>query len=229
MPGANWAPHAPHLVAGTPGASTLITSRPHEGELVGAERARVGRGCEVDHANTCQQVRSWNPLAARKAAERITGGASRPGDRQARSGRVFRSVRIARRPGDANGRMAPNAQAPPRRRRCSSWSTGRGGSARNRPRSHNGPSGSRRWRGLGLPIMAGHVDVRFCSNWSTCFSSGRFGTTALASVGISVFLTFLFLSAFGGTLRCGPGHDVAPGRRGWGIRPGPATCVPPSC
>ena len=50
---------------------------------------------------------------------------------------------------------------------------------------------------LGLPIMAGMSTYVLLELVDMLFV-GRFGTTALASVGIAVFLTFLFLSAFGG-------------------------------
>jgi MATE family multidrug resistance protein len=50
---------------------------------------------------------------------------------------------------------------------------------------------------LGLPIMAGMSTYVFLELVDLLFV-GRLGTTALASVGISVFLVFLFLAIFGG-------------------------------
>ena len=50
---------------------------------------------------------------------------------------------------------------------------------------------------LGLPIMAGMSTYVFLELIDLLFV-GRLGTTALAAVGISVFVTFLYLAAFGG-------------------------------
>ena len=50
---------------------------------------------------------------------------------------------------------------------------------------------------LGLPIMAGMSTYVFLELIDLLFV-GRLGTTALAAVGISVFVTFLYLAMFGG-------------------------------
>ena len=50
---------------------------------------------------------------------------------------------------------------------------------------------------LGLPIMAGMSTYVFLELVDMLFV-GRLGTTALAAVGISVFVTFLYLAIFGG-------------------------------
>lgn len=55
----------------------------------------------------------------------------------------------------------------------------------------------RRIFALGLPIMAGMSTYVFLELVDLLFV-GRFGSTALASVGVSVFLVFLFLAIFGG-------------------------------
>ncbi len=56
---------------------------------------------------------------------------------------------------------------------------------------------TRRIFALGLPIMAGMSTYVFLELIDLLFV-GRLGTTALASVGISVFVVFLFLAIFGG-------------------------------
>jgi putative MATE family efflux protein len=55
----------------------------------------------------------------------------------------------------------------------------------------------RRIFGLGLPIMAGMSTYVFLELVDLLFV-GRLGTTALAAVGISVFVTYLYLAIFGG-------------------------------
>jgi len=55
----------------------------------------------------------------------------------------------------------------------------------------------RRIFALGLPIMAGMSTYVFLELVDLLFV-GQLGTTALASVGVSVFLVFLFLAIFGG-------------------------------